>query len=83
MESAPVNISCQRNPSVVMMNIFPVAAMGVTGFLFVLYSVNDVRRKEDSRITQVKRLFMCNGFAKIATKYDHVIKKELSFCYEE
>jgi hypothetical protein len=40
-------------------------------------------RRVDKRITQVKRLFMCNGFAKIASGYDQAIKKELSFCYEE
>ena len=57
--------------------------MGVTGFWLILYSLNDEMRRVDRRIIQVKRLFMCNGFAKIATGYDLAIKKGLSYCYEE
>lgn len=69
-ESAPLKISCQRKPSVVMIKIFP-------GLIVWLMA-----ESEKARIMEQKIVFITEGFAKKNFANDQKVKQQLLKCYE-
>ena len=62
-ESAPLNISCQRKPSIVIIKTLPdVGTDEAAGCVFFFGS--GVNGTEEKRKKLIKMFFMCNGFAK-------------------
>jgi len=80
--SAPVNTSCQRKPSVVMIKRLPATGNGADKASFFSCSLY-TGGNSITRMMQVQMFFICNGFAKQAKQCNPYITYRLPYCYKE